>query len=175
MKNSRTEQDLLGEREVPRNVLYGIYTERARENFSLSQRRTHPILIRAYGAVKLACARTNRELGYLPENIGNDLEQACEKMMAGELDEHILVDALQGGAGTSTNMNVNEVLANRALQILGKSPGDYDIVSPLDHVNLHQSTNDTYPTAIAVASRWNPELPWLPPWSKKSATELLRQ
>jgi len=152
MENYRSEKDLLGRRNVPQDALHGIYTERARENFPLSLRRVHPELIRAYGAVKLACARTNHELGHLPDNISGALEQACSEMMAGELDEHILVDALQGGAGTSTNMNVNEVLANRALQILGKSPGNYDIISPLDHVNLHQSTNDTYPTALKIAA-----------------------
>jgi len=162
----RIEKDLLGERLVPAHVLYGIHTERALENFPLSMRRVHPALIHAYGAVKLACLRTNIELGYLrfsesldraplglaAEQIAQALEQACYEMMEGLLDEHIVVDALQGGAGTSTNMNVNEVLANRALQILGLPLGNYEIISPLEHVNLHQSTNDTFPTALRIAA-----------------------
>ena len=160
----RLETDLLGERQVPAPALYGIHTDRALENFPLTGRRVNPALIHAYGAVKLACVRTNVELGYLPpdpsppgrgaggEGWSDALEQACHEMMEGLLDDHIVVDALQGGAGTSTNMNVNEVLANRALQLMGLPLGGYVAVSPLDHVNLHQSTNDTYPTALKVAA-----------------------
>ncbi len=148
----RKEHDLLGTREVPEDALHGIYTERALENFPLSRRPVHPALIRAYGAVKLACARTNHELGWWDESKAAAIESACLEMMEGRLDAAIVVDALQGGAGTSTNMNVNEVLANRALQILGKPLGDYRTVSPLDDINLHQSTNDTYPTALKVAA-----------------------
>ena len=150
----RTEQDLLGERLVPADALYGIHTLRAIENFPLSGRPIAPALIHAYGAVKLACARTNHEQGHwakTPDTFAA-LEGACEEMVAGFLDEQIYVDALQGGAGTSTNMNVNEVLANRALQLLGHEPGDYATLSPMDDVNLHQSTNDTYPTALRVAA-----------------------
>ena len=168
MTDYRTEHDLLGERQVPAGALYGISTVRALENFPLSGRGVHPELIHAYGAVKLACARTNRELTIEKQEehpgdgstssqspIGNRqsaIERACAEMMEGLLDEHILVDALQGGAGTSTNMNVNEVLANRALQILGRPLGDYATISPTDDINLHQSTNDTYPTALKVAA-----------------------
>ena len=148
----RKENDLLGERDVPVDALHGIYTERAIENFPLARRPVRSALIHAYGAVKLACARTNHELGSWDDAKAQAIQTACEEMMAGRLDEHILVDALQGGAGTSTNMNVNEVLANRSLQILGKPVGDYEIISPLDDVNLHQSTNDTYPTALKVAA-----------------------
>jgi aspartate ammonia-lyase len=148
----RKEHDLLGTRDVPENALHGIYTERALENFSLSRRPVNPALIHAYGAVKLACARTNHELGWWKEAKAQAIESACLEMMEGRLDSAIVVDALQGGAGTSTNMNANEVLANRALQILGKSPGDYQTVSPLDDINLHQSTNDTYPTSLKVAA-----------------------
>ncbi len=148
----RTEKDLLGERQVPADALHGIYADRAVENFPLSRRRVHPALIRAYGAVKLACARTNHELGWWDDATAQAIEQACSEMMEGQLDRHLVVDALQGGAGTSTNMNVNEVLANRALQLLGKSPGDYGTVSPTEDINLHQSTNDTYPTALKVAA-----------------------
>ena len=148
----RTERDLLGERQVPAEALHGIYTERAMENFPLACRRVHPALIRAYGAVKLACARTNHELGWWKDAKAQAIERACSEMMEGQLDKHLLVDALQGGAGTSTNMNVNEVLANRALQLLDKSPGEYSEVSPTEDLNLHQSTNDTYPTALKVAA-----------------------
>ncbi|MCE5278497.1 MAG: aspartate ammonia-lyase [Planctomycetaceae bacterium] len=152
MSDYRKEHDFLGERDVPAAALYGIHTLRAVENFPLARRPVHPELVHAYGAVKLACARTNRELGSLSERVAVPIEQACAEMMEGMLDSHVIVDALQGGAGTSTNMNVNEVLANRALQILGRPLGEYDTLSPADHVNLHQSTNDTYPTALRIAA-----------------------
>jgi aspartate ammonia-lyase len=148
----RLEHDLLGERPVPAEALHGIHTERALENFPLSLRPVNPALVHAYGAVKLACARTNHELGWWDAPRFAALQQACSEMMEGMLDAHIVVDALQGGAGTSTNMNVNEVLANRALQLLGCPLGDYATLSPLGDVNLHQSTNDTYPTALKVAA-----------------------
>jgi aspartate ammonia-lyase len=147
----RTEHDLLGSRDVPADALHGIYTERALENFPLALRPVNPALIHAYGVVKLACARTNHELGWWDKEKARAIETACTEMMEGHLDAAIRVDALQGGAGTSTNMNVNEVLANRALQILGRPLGDYSMVSPLEDINLHQSTNDTYPTALKVA------------------------
>ena len=150
----RTEKDLLGTMQIPADALYGIHTARAIENFPLSLRPVHDRLIIAYGAVKLACAKTNHQLGKWDERIYSAIRQACEEMLAGNLNEHIKVDALQGGAGTSTNMNVNEVLTNRALSILGKALGDYEVVSPLDDINLHQSTNDTYPTALRVAALW---------------------
>jgi aspartate ammonia-lyase len=149
---TRKERDLLGERDVPAAALWGIHTLRATENFPLSGRRVFPGLIHAYGLVKQACARTNRELGSLPAREAEAIEGAAAELAAGKLDEHILVDALQGGAGTSLNMNVNEVLTNRALAALGHAPGDYAVIDPLDHVNLHQSTNDTYPTALKVAA-----------------------
>ncbi|MCY2928410.1 MAG: aspartate ammonia-lyase [Planctomycetota bacterium] len=148
----RTEHDLLGAGEVPAEALYGLHTVRAVENFPLARRPVHRGLVHAFGAVKLAAARTNHELGYLDERAFAALARACEELMEGSLDEHVIVDALQGGAGTSTNMNVNEVLANRALQLLGRPLGDYPTLSPTDHVNLHQSTNDTYPTALRVAA-----------------------
>lgn len=148
----RIEKDLLGPGEVPAEALYGIHTVRALDNFQLSGRPVNPALIQAYGAVKLACAVTNGELGCWGPDKGQAIVRACTEMMEGLLDEHIVVDSLQGGAGTSTNMNVNEVLANRALQLLGKPLGDYQTVSPLEDVNRHQSTNDTYPTALKVAA-----------------------
>jgi aspartate ammonia-lyase len=150
--STRKERDLLGERDVPATALWGIHTLRAVENFPLSGRRVVPGLIHAYGLVKQACARTNRELGSLPVREAEAIEAAAAEMAVGKLDEHVLVDALQGGAGTSLNMNVNEVLANRALAALGRQPGDYAAIDPLDHVNMHQSTNDTYPTALKVAA-----------------------
>ena len=151
--NTRTETDFLGSKEIPVDALYGIHTARALENFQLAQRPVNQELIKAYGWVKLACAQINRELGYFPDEQKADaIEQACREMAAGSLSESVLVDALQGGAGTSTNMNVNEVLANRALQILGKELGDYQTLSPLDDINRHQSTNDTYPTALKLAA-----------------------
>ena len=147
----RTERDALGDLAVPVDALYGIHTARAMENFPLAGRPVRPALIHAYGAVKLACARANHELGRWDETTFGALSMACEEMAAGALDEHIRADALQGGAGTSTNMNVNEVLANRALEHLGRQPGEYDTLHPLDDVNRHQSTNDTFPTAMKVA------------------------
>lgn len=148
----RTEHDLLGEREVASDALYGIHTVRALENFPLSLRPVHPALVRAYGAVKLAAARVNHELGRWDGRTFGAIEAACLEMMDGALCRHVVVDALQGGAGTSTNMNVNEVLANRALELLGAKPGDYATIHPLEDINRHQSTNDTYPTALRVAA-----------------------
>ena len=150
----RIEHDLLGEREVPIDALWGIHTLRAVENFPLSGRRTPPELIHAYGVVKLACARINHAVGAWKADSAKALaiEQACQELADGKLDAHILVDVLAGGAGTSLNMNVNEVIANRALQLLSGPLGDHARVSPLDDVNLHQSTNDTYPTALRVAA-----------------------
>jgi aspartate ammonia-lyase len=152
MSDYRKEKDLLGVLEVPAEAMYGIHTVRALDNFSLSGRRVNPALIHAFGAVKLACAGTNAELGNWEPAKRQAIERACTEMMEGLLDEHVVVDALQGGAGTSTNMNVNEVLANRALQLLGKDLGDYAVVNPMEDINLHQSTNDTYPTALKVAA-----------------------
>ncbi len=152
MTEFRQETDLLGTRDVPAAALWGIHTLRAVENFPLAGRPVHRELIHAFGAVKLAAVRTNRELGCWDAAKSDALETACQEMMEGRLDAHVVVDALQGGAGTSTNMNVNEVLANRALQLLGRPLGDYATVNPHDDVNLHQSTNDTYPTALKIAA-----------------------
>ncbi|BDU73531.1 aspartate ammonia-lyase [Mesoterricola silvestris] len=153
MSATRREKDTLGELAVPAGARHGVHTARALENFPLLGRAVHPALIRAFGAVKLAALRTNRNLGFFPDPARADaLERACRELMDGLLDADIAVDALQGGAGTSTNMNVNEVLANRALELLGLPRGDYGTVSPLDHVNLHQSTNDTFPTALRIAA-----------------------
>lgn len=151
--NTRIENDLLGEKAIPIDTLWGIHTARAVENFPLSGVKVHPELIKAYGEVKLACVQINRQLKIWNEETKADaIEQACREVRQGLLNEHFPVDALQGGAGTSLNMNVNEVIANRALQILGENPGNYNLVSPLDDVNRHQSTNDTYPTALKIAA-----------------------
>jgi aspartate ammonia-lyase len=152
---TRRERDFLGHRDLDPALRYGLQTVRALENFPLLGRPVHPGLARAFGAVKLAAARTNRNLGYLQHGpIAAALEQACHELFDGRLAAEIVVDALQGGAGTSTNMNVNEVLANRALELLGAPHGDYDRVSPSEAVNLHQSTNDTFPTALRIAAIW---------------------
>jgi aspartate ammonia-lyase len=149
----RIETDLLGTREIPADTMWGIHTERALENFHLSRQTVHLELVKAFGEVKLACFRTNRQLGYFAETQKADaIEQACAEMAEGLLAKYMVVDSLQGGAGTSTNMNVNEVIANRALELAGKEKGDYSFISPLNDVNLHQSTNDTYPTALKVAA-----------------------
>ena len=151
---TRAERDLLGEVAVPAESLHGVHTERALENFPLAGEPVHRELARAFGTVKLACARTNRALGaWAGDDAKADaIEAACRELADGRLAAAIVVDRLQGGAGTSTNMNVNEVLANRALQLLGEAPGAYARVSPLDDVNLHQSTNDTFPTALRLAA-----------------------
>ncbi len=152
--NTRREHDALGERELPADALYGIHTLRALENFNLLGRPVHPNLARALGAVKLAAVRTNRAQGRLAADVADAIERACRELLDGTLAPEVVVDALQGGAGTSTNMNVNEVLANRALEGIGAPRGDYRRVSPADHVNLHQSTNDVFPTALRVAALW---------------------
>ncbi len=153
MNKSRFETDFLGTKQIPADELWGIHTARAVENFPLSGRKVHSELIKAFGEVKLACAQINMQLGFWNDKQKAEaIENACYEMSKGLLNEHILVDALQGGAGTSTNMNVNEVIANRALQLLGEKPGSYAIISPLDDINLHQSTNDTYPTALKIAA-----------------------
>jgi aspartate ammonia-lyase len=148
----RTETDFLGTVQIPADALHGIHTQRAIENFPLANRPVSRHLTHAYGLVKLACARTNHELGWWDAEKFTAIQSACEQLAGGRLDDAVVVDALQGGAGTSTNMNVNEVIANRALQLLGRSPGDYAVVHPLEDVSLHQSTNDTYPTALKIAA-----------------------
>ncbi len=147
--NPRTERDGLGEVQAPAWALWGAHTQRAIENFPLSGQRMHPVFIRALGEVKLACLRANA--AYLPPDVFAAMETACGQVIAGEVDDHFPVDAYQGGAGTSANMNANEVIANLAEEALGGRRGDYARVHPLRHVNMHQSTNDVYPTALRVA------------------------
>jgi aspartate ammonia-lyase len=150
---TRLERDLLGEREVPSSALYGIQTLRAMENFAISgvELCEFPTLIAAIAAVKEGAAEANRELGLLESRVADAIVAASREIREGRHHEHFRVDMFQGGAGTSTNMNANEVIANRALEVLGYPRGSYDIVSPNSHVNLSQSTNDVYPTAIKLA------------------------
>ncbi|MGQ9698676.1 MAG: aspartate ammonia-lyase, partial [Armatimonadota bacterium] len=152
MPPDRTEHDLLGSRQVPAEVYWGIHTLRAVENFPLSGQRVHPELIKAVGCVKQACALTHMHVGTLPEDIGKVIAQAAAEVAQGMWYDQFPVDALQGGAGTSTNMNANEVIANRALELLGEPKGNYQRIHPNDHVNLGQSTNDVYPTALRIAA-----------------------
>ncbi|OPZ84650.1 MAG: Aspartate ammonia-lyase [bacterium ADurb.Bin429] len=149
---SRTEYDLLGGREVPTEAYYGIHALRAAENFPLLGRPLHPALLTALAQVKAACARANLRAGRLPEDKAHAIIQAAEEIAAGALRDQFIVDALQGGAGTSANMNMNEVIANRALELLGAAKGDYQVLDPLDDVNREQSTNDVFPTAVRVAA-----------------------
>lgn len=149
---TRLEHDLLGEMRVPADAYYGIHTLRARENFKLSGQTLHLELIRALAEVKKACAIANERTGYLDKTIADAICRACDEIIAGNLHDQFVTDAFQGGAGTSANMNANEVIANRAAELLGGKKGDYSLVHPLDHVNLSQSTNDVFPTAVRVAA-----------------------
>jgi len=148
----RTERDLLGPMEVPADAYYGIHSLRAHQNFDISGISLHRELIIALADVKKACAVANQQTGYLEAPIADAIVAACDEVAGGALHDQFITDALQGGAGTSANMNANEVLANRAIEILGGTKGKYDTVHPLDHVNLSQSTNDVFPTAVRLAS-----------------------
>jgi aspartate ammonia-lyase len=152
----RQEKDLLGERAVPERVYYGIQTLRAVENFAITgiPIAQYPDLINALAAVKEAAALANLELGLLDAAVADAIARACREIHAGALHDQFVVDVIQGGAGTSTNMNANEVIANRALELLGEPRGRYEIVHPNNHVNLSQSTNDVYPTALRIAANW---------------------
>jgi aspartate ammonia-lyase len=147
----RLEHDLLGEMQVD-DSYYGIHTARAMKNFKITGIPIHGALIDALVTVKKAAAITNRSIGALDSRIAGVIIAACDEILAGALREQFVVDCMQGGAGTSANMNVNEVIANRAIELLGGRKGDYAMVHPLDHVNLHQSTNDVFPTAVRIAA-----------------------
>lgn len=151
--NTRLEHDLLGEREIPNDRLFGVQTLRAVENFAISAVRVRdfPTLIIGIAAVKEAAAEANRDLGLLSSPVAQAIIDACRELREGKHHRDFKVDMIQGGAGTSTNMNANEVIANRALELMGHERGRYDIISPNSHVNLSQSTNDVYPTAIKLA------------------------
>ncbi|WP_088102456.1 aspartate ammonia-lyase [Halalkalibacter urbisdiaboli] len=152
MEDYRIERDLLGEKHVPKDAYYGIQTMRAKENFPITGYPPHPELIRAFGYVKKAAAMANRDVGVLQTNIADAIIEAAEEVIDGKLNDQFIVDAIQGGAGTSFNMNANEVIANRAIEFLGGEKGEYMRVSPNTHVNMAQSTNDAFPTAIHIAS-----------------------
>jgi aspartate ammonia-lyase len=151
---TRTEHDLLGERAVPADAYWGIHTLRALENFPITGKSigSYPDLVKALALVKLAAAHANLELGLLDQRRFDAIAQACQEILAGEWHDQFVVDVIQGGAGTSTNMNANEVIANRALELLGEDKGHYAVLHPINHVNLSQSTNDVYPTALRVAA-----------------------
>ena len=151
MIDTRTERDALGALEIPADAYWGIHTERARRNFQISGRCVRPELIRALAQVKEACCLANLELGYLDQRRAEAILQACREVAEGKFAGEFPVDALQGGAGTSTNMNVNEVIANRAIELLGGNRGDYALVHPIEDVNRHQSTNDVFPTGVKIA------------------------
>ena len=152
MANTRREADALGEWELPAEALYGVHTARAAANFPITGTllRDYPEVIQSLGMVKKAAALANMELGALEPGIGQAIMRGCDRVISGEADGAFIVDMLQGGAGTSCNMNANEVVANLALRELQRVPGRYDIIHPNDHVNLSQSTNDAYPSAVRL-------------------------
>src|SRR5690242_6279915 len=149
---TRTEHDLLGDFEVPADAYYGVQTARALENFQITGQplSSFPNFIRALAMVKLAAARANFETGGLSKEILEGIEGACKEIIDGKLHDQFQLDILQGGAGTSTNMNANEVIANRALELMGHKKGEYKYCDPHDHVNRSQSTNDSYPTSMHI-------------------------
>lgn len=149
--NMRIEKDFLGSMEVPADAYYGIQTLRAVENFPITGHRIHPELITAMAMVKKAAALANMEVGQLNPRLGKAIVQAADEIIRGRWHDQFIVDPIQGGAGTSINMNANEVIANRALEILGEEKGNYFALSPNTHVNMAQSTNDSFPTAIHLS------------------------
>ena len=151
---TRIEHDLLGEKEVPADAYYGIQTLRGIENFQNISGITigdYPNYVKALAMVKWAAAKANQELEILPDDIANAITRACEEIIGGKLHDQFPVDLIQGGAGTSTNMNINEVVANRALELMGHQKGEYQYCHPNNHVNMSQSTNDAYPTSFKLA------------------------
>ena len=150
VKKTRVESDLIGSREISDECLYGVQTLRGIENFSISKYHLneYPLFINGLAMTKMAAARANHELGLLTDEQFQAITQACREILEGRFHDQFPVDMIQGGAGTSTNMNANEVIANRALEIMGHAHGDYAFCSPNDHVNCSQSTNDAYPTTI---------------------------
>lgn len=150
--NTRMETDFLGTKEVPTEAYYGIQTMRAAENFPITGYRVHKELIQALAIIKKAAAMANMASGRLPSQIGQAIAGAADEIINGSWHEQFIVDPIQGGAGTSLNMNMNEVLANRALELMGQEKGDYKRLSPNSQVNMSQSTNDVFPTAIHIAA-----------------------
>jgi aspartate ammonia-lyase len=160
VRHTRKEHDLLGERDVPEEALYGIQTLRGLENFPISRIGISkvPTLVKSLAMVKKASALANQELGKQDVTVAHAIIQACDEIIDGNHHEAFVVDVYQGGAGTSTNMNANEVIANRALEIMGHKRGEYEYCHPNNHVNLSQSTNDVYPTALRIALRFGLQL-----------------
>lgn len=151
-KDYRIEHDSVGQKEVPIEAYYGVQSLRACENFKITGKVMHEEIIKSLAEIKKACAITNMEVKELDEKIGNAIIKACDDIINGKLHEEFIVDPIQGGAGTSANMNANEVIANRAIEILGGEKGDYSVVSPNDHVNMGQSTNDVFPSSGKMAA-----------------------
>lgn len=153
MEQYRIESDLLGELQVPANAYYGVQTQRAINNFNISGQRlfSYPEFIKALAYIKKGAAKTNYELGLLQDNLYQNIIKACDEVISGKYNPEFPIDMIQGGAGTSVNMNANEVIANITLELLGHKKGEYQYCSPNDHINLSQSTNDVYPTAIKMA------------------------
>ncbi|MEG7841484.1 aspartate ammonia-lyase [Bacillus mobilis] len=151
-KDIRIEKDFLGEKEVPSVAYYGVQTLRAVENFPITGYRIHPSLITAMAIVKKAAALANMDTGYLAKDIGHEIAEAAQEIVDGKFHDQFIVDPIQGGAGTSINMNTNEVIANRALERMGYEKGEYAKISPNTHVNMAQSTNDAFPTGIHIAT-----------------------
>jgi aspartate ammonia-lyase len=149
---TRIEHDFLGDREVPADAYYGVQTLRGAENFPITGLPIHPALIRAMAVVKKAAALANRDTGHLEVRIADAISKAADDVIAGKLNAQFIVDPIQGGAGTSINMNTNEVIANRALELLGEKKGSYKVISPNSHVNMAQSTNDAFPTGVHIAA-----------------------
>ncbi len=151
---TRSEHDLLGDKEIPVEYYFGVQTMRAVENFHISRVKLcmYPEFIKALAEVKAAAAMANRDLGLMDKPVAEAIIAACKEVAEGKLDSHFVVDMVQGGAGTSTNMNANEVIANRALELLGHNKGEYKYCHPNNHVNLSQSTNDAYPTSVKIAT-----------------------
>ena len=147
MMRTRTEADSIGVMEVPAEAYYGVQALRAKENFPITHQQLHPEFIKSMAKLKKAAAITNRDAGLLPLNIASAIMKVCDDLIVGKFTDAFIVDAIQGGAGTSANMNANEVIANRAIEILGGTKGDYSLVHPNDHVNMAQSTNDIIPSA----------------------------
>lgn len=151
-QQSRIEKDFLGEKELPKDVYYGVQTMRAVENFPITGYKVNKEMIRALAMIKKAAAMANMDTKRLYDGIGSAIVQAADEVIAGQWHEYFIVDPIQGGAGTSMNMNMNEIIANRALELMGYEKGDYVKLSPNSHVNMSQSTNDVFPTAIHLST-----------------------
>ncbi|HDM35631.1 MAG TPA: aspartate ammonia-lyase, partial [Candidatus Syntrophoarchaeum butanivorans] len=150
--STRIERDSLGEREVPADVYYGIHTLRSLENFSFSDKKFQSEFIESLAIIKLAAVRVNRKLGFIDEKRAGAIEKASLELIEGRFSDQFPLDIFQSGSGTSTNMNINEVIANRACEILGAKKGDRSVVHPNDHVNMGQSTNNVIPTAMRMTA-----------------------